>query len=91
MIFNVHFFLFLACLNNNNNTVQDVLKNIHDKGPSYVSNISKEDFVQSVMDQATNSLTKQMNSSANTSSRLHISLNILDRGAQDDVGNLNES
>lgn len=88
------FFLSLACLNNNNTTQDNISKSISDEDPPYVlSNKSyDENFVQPVIDQATNSVAKQTNSSANASSPLHIStsLNVSDRGVQDDVGNLNK-
>ncbi|XP_070168121.1 probable serine/threonine-protein kinase DDB_G0276461 isoform X1 [Polyergus mexicanus] len=78
-----------ACLNNNNIVQDNVSKNFYDKDSSYVSNTSEDGFVQPVIDHATNSVAKQTNSSANTSSLLYI--NISDRGVQNDVGNLNEA
>ena len=72
----------------------NISKSIYNEGTSYVpsNNSSDESFVQPVIDQATSSVAKQTNSSANTSSQLHIStsLNVSDRDVQDDVGNLNE-
>lgn len=64
---------------------------MQDKDSSYVLNTSFEDFVQPVIDQATNFVAEQINNSAITSSRFQIStiLNISDKGVQDDR-NLNE-
>ncbi|XP_070168122.1 serine-rich adhesin for platelets-like isoform X2 [Polyergus mexicanus] len=84
-----------AYLNSNNIMQDNISKSIYDEDPSYVrNNPSDESFIQAVINQATNSVVKQ-NSSANISSRLHTSphitsLNVSDRSAQDDVGNLNE-
>lgn len=94
VIFNIYFFPFLACFIIYCNTIQNNnSKNIYD-GLSYVSskNSSNESFIQPVIDQATNSVVKQFNHSANISSQLHIStlLNVPDRDVQNEVGNFNE-
>lgn len=74
----VYFFLFLACLNNNKTVQDNISKNIHDENLFYVpSNTSiDESFVQSVIDQATNFLARETNSSTNTSSGLDISMSL---------------
>lgn len=96
VIFNVHFFHSLACLNNNKTgtfqkvydvSKDNISKSIYDEDPSYVpsdnsSDQSDESFLESVIDQATNFVAKQTDSSENTSNRLHISsiLDVSDRG-----------
>lgn len=87
--FNVYL-LFLACFNNNNNNiVQDISNNIHDRDPSYEpSNTSSdESFIQPVVDQTTSSVIKETNCSTNTSSGLDISmsLNVSGKCSRDDA------
>lgn len=63
---------------------------MQDKDPSYILNTSfEEDFVQPVIDQATNFVAEQINNSAITSSQFQISttLDISDKDVQDDIRN----